>query len=314
MSDQASEHVFSKYRYEFLFGAWLLVTGGTFLRISKQPYSSRLKIEQYESIFKGTSLSAVNVWNPIYALAPFVLVVVSIPLAVCAVITTSLAVTLLACRAAVVYVQLTVALIGAWVDPRPSKPSFESAYSPLCPSPEGKSPARQRHRNSNISSTSSQETIVPAPRLAQPSNNSLPLKVSVVTNEAARDYEGVGGWRTPGDDDEEALWMNMNSRLELPREAPSRRHQRSLTGGSTPVNRRSWSPESLRMSPVQSRARTPVRFAVEDGDYFPPQWRTNTRRGSIASESSKKHNGRKSESSSSSTSPGIMIAAKETGE
>jgi hypothetical protein len=59
MTDQTSEHVISKYRYEVLFGAWLVITGGTFLRISRQPYSSRLKIEQYESIFKGTSLSAV---------------------------------------------------------------------------------------------------------------------------------------------------------------------------------------------------------------------------------------------------------------
>lgn len=252
-------------------------------------------------------------WNPVYALAPFVLVVVSIPLAICAVITTSFAVTLLACRAAVVYVQLTIALIGAWVDPRPSKPTIESLYSPLTPSPEGKSPTRQRQRNGNISSTSSQETIVPAARAAQTSNSNLPYKVSVVTNEAARDFEGVGGWRTPGDDDEEALWMNMNSRLELPREAPSRRHQRSHTGGSTPGNRRSWSPESLRMSPVQSRARTPVRFAVDEGDYFQPQSKTNIRRGSNASESSKNHKRRKSESSSSSTSPGIMIAVKEAG-
>ena len=59
MTDPAPENVLSKYRYEFLFGAWLLVTGGTILRISKQPYSSRLKVEQYESIFKGTSLGAV---------------------------------------------------------------------------------------------------------------------------------------------------------------------------------------------------------------------------------------------------------------
>lgn len=59
MSTQASENVFSKYRYEFLFGAWLVVTGGTFRRIARQPYSSRLKTEQYESIFKGTSLGAV---------------------------------------------------------------------------------------------------------------------------------------------------------------------------------------------------------------------------------------------------------------
>jgi hypothetical protein len=59
MTDPTIENAVSKYRYELLFGAWLLVTGGTFLRISKQPYSTRLKVEQYESIFKGTSLSAV---------------------------------------------------------------------------------------------------------------------------------------------------------------------------------------------------------------------------------------------------------------
>lgn len=59
MTDPTIEKAVSKYRYELLFGAWLLVTGGTFLRISKQPYSTRLKVEQYESIFKGTSLSAV---------------------------------------------------------------------------------------------------------------------------------------------------------------------------------------------------------------------------------------------------------------
>jgi hypothetical protein len=55
----APESALSKYRYEALFGAWLAVTGVTFLRISRQPYSSRLKVEQYESIFKGTSLSAI---------------------------------------------------------------------------------------------------------------------------------------------------------------------------------------------------------------------------------------------------------------
>ena len=59
MPDSVPEHVISKFRYEALFGAWLLVTGGVFLRISRQPYSSRLKIEQYESIFKGTSMGAV---------------------------------------------------------------------------------------------------------------------------------------------------------------------------------------------------------------------------------------------------------------
>ena len=59
MSSQTSESAIEKYRYEILFGTWLAVTGATFLRIKRHPYSTRLKIEQYESIFKGTSLGAV---------------------------------------------------------------------------------------------------------------------------------------------------------------------------------------------------------------------------------------------------------------
>ena len=56
---QQLELAYEKYRYEALFGAWLLVTGATFMRIKRQPYSMRLKVEQYESIFKGTSLGAI---------------------------------------------------------------------------------------------------------------------------------------------------------------------------------------------------------------------------------------------------------------
>ncbi|KAJ5052367.1 uncharacterized protein L3040_002118 [Drepanopeziza brunnea f. sp. 'multigermtubi'] len=54
----------------------------------------------------------------------------------------------------------------------------------------------------------------------------------------ARDYEGVGGWRldnNPSDDD--GLWTNINSRLELPadfgrRHSQQQQHQRSRSGGS----------------------------------------------------------------------------------
>ena len=31
----------------------------------------------------------------------------------------------------------------------------------------------------------------------------------------ARDFEGVGGWRIPGSDDEDELWTSMNSRYVL---------------------------------------------------------------------------------------------------
>jgi hypothetical protein len=59
MASQQLTPAYDKYRYEALFGVWLLVTGATFMRIKRQPYSTRLKVEQYESIFKGTSLGAI---------------------------------------------------------------------------------------------------------------------------------------------------------------------------------------------------------------------------------------------------------------
>lgn len=61
---------------------------------------------------------------------------------------------------------------------------------------------------------------------------------------AERDFEGIGGWRVPGSDDDDVLWTSMNSRLELPAIVDDRKrhHQRSLTSGSitsTPLITRS---------------------------------------------------------------------------
>ena len=80
-----------------------------------------------------------------------------------------------------------------------------------------------------------------------------------------RDFEGVGGWRIPGTDDEDALWTSMNSRLELPAMVDGRRHfhHRSRTSGSlTAVSL------SLK-SPNQSRARTPA--SVRVGESLSPE-------------------------------------------
>lgn len=261
----------------------------------------------------------LNMWNPVYALAPFVLLMVSIPLAVLAVITTSIAVMILAARVFVVYIQLTVALIGAYFSPATSsttqKPINPSRQPPRTTSPGGTSPSRERrHRNKIISSASSQETIVPAARSAHPTNNSGSLNAFSRPSEATRDFEGVGGWRAPGDEDEEALWMGMNSRLQLPTDAP-RRYSRSLSGATSPGLRISTSTEAIRMSPVHSRARTPVRFAVDDeDDYFPPQPPPAGFAASNRSEPKSNHKRRKSASSSSSTSSGLTMTAKEAGE
>ena len=49
-----------------------------------------------------------------------------------------------------------------------------------------------------------------------------------------RDFEGVGGWRVPGSDDDDVLWTSMNSRLELPAiiDEHNLNHRRSLTSSS----------------------------------------------------------------------------------
>lgn len=47
------------YRYYILTGLYVLVTGGAFFRVSRQPYNARVKAEQYETIFKGTTLATV---------------------------------------------------------------------------------------------------------------------------------------------------------------------------------------------------------------------------------------------------------------
>ena len=269
----------------------------------------------------GSSSVELSMWNPIYAIAPFVLLSISIPLAVFGVITTSIAITLLSFRALVVYCHLALAIIGAWLSPSPSK-HFLPRRSRVLPASARHSPTglRQYPRRTSIASTaSSQDTPVTSAhtsRLLKHKNYSLTALIG--TSELTRDFEGVGGWRVPGDDDEEALWMGINSRLELPAEAPTRRHGRSLTGGASPSQRWSIGPETLRMSPVQSRARTPVRFVVdEDYGYFPEQSTSGNRRFSHGSEPFKQHKRRKSRSgssSSSNTSAGLTMAVKQPGE
>ncbi|KEQ98531.1 hypothetical protein AUEXF2481DRAFT_26899 [Aureobasidium subglaciale EXF-2481] len=46
------------YRYYLLAGLYVVVIGGAFLRISRQPYAKSIKWEQYETVFKGTTLLA----------------------------------------------------------------------------------------------------------------------------------------------------------------------------------------------------------------------------------------------------------------
>lgn len=260
-----------------------------------------------------------NMWNPLNAFAPFILLSISIPLAILAVITTCTAITLLSLRAFTVYVQLGLALLSAWIRAPPSKETSSvnhtrSANTPL------RSPAIRHgaNRRSSIISLTSQDTITTDPKPATLHSKSGSFTALIGAHEITRDFEGVGGWRLSGNDDEEALWMGINSRLKLPTQTNlrnARHHRRSRTGEAIPVEsqRRSWSPEALRMSPLQSRARTPVRFAVEDEqDYFSQPNHEDP------SDIAKKHKRQKSSSASSTSSTisgsVVMTGMKEKGE
>lgn len=251
----------------------------------------------------GSTSVDINMWNPIYAIAPFILLTLSIPLAISAIITTSIAVSLLSLRALVVYCQLASALVGAWLSPPIPKPSFGIYRTLPQRSCDQNSPTRQLNRQASNASNGSQDTITTAANSEHVLRKSDSLSALVGTGDMTQDFEGVGGWRVTGTDEEEHLWIGTNRILQQPAETPNRRHQRSLTAGASPSQRWNFSPEALRMSPVQSRARTPLRFTVDDNDgYFPPQPPSTV----------KQHVRRKSGSGSSTSS--MMMAVKEAGE
>lgn len=48
-----------RYKYHFLVCGCMAATSVMFYRVHRQPYASAIKWEQYETIFKGTSLATV---------------------------------------------------------------------------------------------------------------------------------------------------------------------------------------------------------------------------------------------------------------
>lgn len=52
------QSLLSQYRYHLLFGIYASATAAAFYRVHRQPYNTAIKWEQYETIFKGTTLAA----------------------------------------------------------------------------------------------------------------------------------------------------------------------------------------------------------------------------------------------------------------
>ncbi|KZZ94184.1 hypothetical protein AAL_05151 [Moelleriella libera RCEF 2490] len=217
--------------------------------------------------------------NPVYAfIVPF-LFVVTVPLALLAGITTTLAFAVLIFRVVLVYIDIVFSLIPqAFAGLRShgqlfaheSRVPADFAISMTGSSRDGSSffalhqqslyqRRRRRRGSSAVSLLSSGGSITPVGPVG---DFGLGLIPSVG---ADRDYEGVGGWRS-GDDDN--VWTAINSRMELPDRGFTRHHCRTPSGGrpTTPgeggvlmmkTRRRSPESKAVASSPNSSRVRTP---------------------------------------------------------
>ena len=229
--------------------------------------------------------------NPVYALIVPFLFVFTIPLAVFAGITTTLAFSVLMFRVAVVYVDIAVNMVPQYLTGRRVYPfprgyasaslSTTEASSNMPPSPVGSgtnSPptsrqAARHHRRRRTSGASlhSVGSITPVEDHigGGSKRNSFMLVPSIGMD---RDFEGVGGWRLGGrnpDDDDDA-WTLINSRLELPLDYQRKHHQRSPSGGgaTTPGGGAGNGSEFLMMkSPtsLRSQERSPEKAGKRGG-------------------------------------------------
>jgi len=193
-------------------------------------------------------------------LSPTILLI-SIPLTIFAAFTTTLAFSNLLFRVLVVYAELAAAVLqDQFAGPTTSSTSKASPYPPKAITEE-RHPCRKSRRSSAASGSSNGSTTPKAPETSGFGIYS--------GGGAARDFEGVGGWRIPNPDDDDRIWENMNSRLELPalvNDGRPRNHHRSRTSGSL-----TFVPLPMR-SPVGSRARTPTSMRMPESasteEYF----------------------------------------------
>jgi hypothetical protein len=220
-------------------------------------------------------------FNPLYTLTLPILILFSLPIALLACITTTLAFSILLFRVTLIYIDLATAVIPYYLLGISSKTSLSQKKPETSPTTI---PARRRRRRNSSLSTGTITPIASHTSLTN-SNSVLGLSQSVGPT---RDFEGVGGWRldNPNSEEEDALWTRINSRLELPAEH-GRRHRRSLTSGAE-FGRGRQRDEGVVMN--TGRARTPPKeegyFALQ-GQGSPKAGRRTPSLGTASSTSSK---------------------------
>ncbi|TKA81656.1 hypothetical protein B0A55_01351 [Friedmanniomyces simplex] len=177
------------------------------------------------------------------------LIVLSLPLAVFAVFTTSIAFWILLFRVSLVYAELLAALLRSYIVPPPK----ESATAIRSPSPEKDRSPRSRRASQSSSGSSGLQM-----RTFGPSDSSATLSGPI----PPRDYEGVGGWLAPEDDEDDPLWIAGESRSGPP--SPVATLQRHHSYSQTSLSR-GHSPELFR---TPARPRGPGSGTASPEGYF----------------------------------------------
>ena len=191
--------------------------------------------------------------NPVYSIILLFLFIFTLPLFLLATLTTTLAFSILLFRAILIYIELALTVIPHYLLGLTSSSTQQSAVRSSPTSASG--PRRRKRRSSTTSSNVSGGTVMPSQ-----GDTALGLSQSIGPT---RDFEGVGGWRLGDPSDDDALWTNINSRLELPAHH-ERRHHRSLTGEG---GQKSYSPEMMMPNANMGRARTPPTYGMGTGTF-----------------------------------------------
>ncbi len=213
------------------------------------------------------------------ALMPPFLMLFSIPLAALAFLTTIVAFLTLFVRVLVVYMDLALVVAhNQFFHYNLSSHSRPPVKGSL-PSP-AISQQRRKKGTSSLSSAWSMQGAITSKALDT-------TTLEIITSAGIdRDFEGVGGWRFPGPDEDDTQWISSNTRLRIP--AATRdikgKHNCLRTSEVLATPRGTGDPGTLKnlsKSPLQPRARTPpatrlVQSATFE-EYFPsqPLYRSN---------------------------------------